>query len=120
MPGHESHQLVLVLPPRDDGKLWESEIVWTASKPVEVVVLHWYDDKVVSKDIQTTHRQPLIAKFSGTDKYVAITLYKVDSSTPVPSGRTNFVGSALAFHNINGEPFTVTYSVKAVAFEPRQ
>ncbi len=121
LPGHEGHQLVLAVPPRSDGKLWAGEVVWTASQPVEVVVLHWYDQDAIDSNTAKSHGQPLIAQFpDGSGRYVAITLYKSDSNTPVPSGSTSFVGSALAFHTLDGKPFTVTYSVKAIAFTPNE
>src|SRR5437879_13182341 len=42
LPGHQSHQAAIILPPRADGKLWVGTVTWTASKPVELVVLHGY------------------------------------------------------------------------------
>jgi hypothetical protein len=48
------------------------------------------------------------------DGEVAITLVKPDSGTPVPSGSMSFAGNALAFHTLNGDPFTVTYTVAAM------
>jgi hypothetical protein len=40
LPGHESHELAFVLPPRSDGGVYSGVLTYTASKPVEVVVLH--------------------------------------------------------------------------------
>jgi hypothetical protein len=113
LPGHQGHQLAMVLPPRSDGKLWAGTVTWTSSKPVELVVLHGYNN--VSAD--TAHGVPLISKPpSGA---VAITLIGpnqfMPSSNPVPSGTAPFVGSAVAFHTLSGAKFTVTYSVDATA-----
>jgi hypothetical protein len=115
LPGHSMHQAVLVLPPRDDGMIWDGDITWTASKNVEIVVLHNYN----GTGVDDQHGEPLNAPLTenGTDK-VAISLYSIPSNTPAPSGSTHFTGTALAFHNIKGEPFTVTYSVKATASSP--
>ena len=44
LPGHQGHQLVMAIPPRDDGKIWTGTISWTASYPVETVILHAYDN----------------------------------------------------------------------------
>ena len=64
LPGHSTHQLVMALPPRGDGKVWVGPVSWTASKPVEIVVLHGYNSSVTA---DTAHGQPLIATL-GKDK----------------------------------------------------
>ena len=38
LPGHEAHQIVIALPPRDDGKMYSGQVTYSASKAVEVVV----------------------------------------------------------------------------------
>jgi hypothetical protein len=43
VPGHSGHHLALVAPPREDGKIWSGVVTFTASKPVDVVVLHPYN-----------------------------------------------------------------------------
>ncbi len=54
VPGHAAHQLVLVAPPRQDGKVWAGVVTFTASKPVDVVVLHPYNKPQTAN--QTTGR----------------------------------------------------------------
>jgi hypothetical protein len=115
LPGHESHQLVMALPPRGDGLIWVGDTSWVASKPVEVVVLHGYNSTAVSNQTATQFGEPLTAPFGGGE--VAISLVKPESGTPVPSGSTPFAGNALAFHTLGGEPFSVTYTVAATAEE---
>jgi hypothetical protein len=112
LPGHSSHQLVMALPPRDDGKVWVGTVTWTASKPVEVVVLHGYNSSVTA---DAAHGQPLTAPFG--KGAVAISLVKTASGTPVASGSMPFVGNAVAFHTLSGDKFTVTYTVDATAKE---
>ena len=36
LPGHEGHQIVIALPPRDDGKFYTGTVTYVASQPVEV------------------------------------------------------------------------------------
>jgi hypothetical protein len=116
LPGHEGHQLVLALPPRDDGLVWLGDATWVASKPVEVVVLHGYNNSsAVSNQTSTQFGEPLKAAFG--DGEVAISLIKSESGTPVPSGSMSFAGNALGFHTLGGEPFSVTYTIDAVASE---
>jgi hypothetical protein len=108
LPGHSAHQLVMALPPRSDGKVWVGTVTWTASKPVEVVVLHMYNSSVTA---DAAHGQPLTAPFGNGS--VAISLVKTPSGTPVASGSMPFAGNALAFHTLNGDKFVVTYTLDA-------
>jgi hypothetical protein len=110
LPGHSAHQLVMALPPRDDGKVWMGTVTWTASKPVEVVVLQGYNSSVTA---DAAHGQPLTAPFG--KGAVAISLIKTPSGTPIASGSMPFAGNALAFHTLSGDKFTVTYTVAATA-----
>jgi hypothetical protein len=110
LPGHSAHQLVMAIPPRSDGKVWVGTVTWTASKPVEVVVLHGYNSSVTA---DAAHGQPLTAPFGKGS--VAISLVKTPSGTPVASGSMPFVGTAIAFHTLNGDKFVVTYSADATA-----
>ena len=59
------YEVVFALPLRDDGKIWSGKVSFTASKLIEVEILHIY--------------------------------------------------SALVFHKTSGKPFTVTYTIDAVA-----
>jgi hypothetical protein len=111
LPGHSGHQLVMAIPPRTDGKIWTGTISWTASKPVELVILHKYDNASVTAN--QTFAKPLTAPFGGGE--VAISLFKVPSNSPVNSGSTEFVGNAVAFHTLNGAKFIVTYTADARA-----
>ena len=111
LPGHSAHQLVMALPPRGDDKVWVGTVTWSASKPVEVVVLHGFNSTVKP---DSEHGSPLTAPM-GPGKEVAISLVKTNSGTPVASGSMRFVGNAVAFHTLSGAKFTVTYSLDAVA-----
>lgn len=111
LPGHSAHQLVMALPPRDDGKVWVGTVTWSASKPVEVVVLHGFNSTVKP---DSGHGSPLTAPMA-PGKEVAISLVKTNSGTPVASGSMRFVGNAVAFHTLSGAKFTVTYSLDAMA-----
>jgi hypothetical protein len=41
--GQPPHEVVFVLPLRDDGKVWSGRATFTSSKPIEVEVLHMYN-----------------------------------------------------------------------------
>ena len=115
VPGHSGHQLALVAPPREDGKIWSGVVTFTASKPVDVVVLHPYN----KPQIVTTNQsfgEPLNAPNPfAPGQNIAITLMTKQTDRPVFAGSLPFAGTALAFHTTTGEPFTVSYTVDAQA-----
>lgn len=105
LPGHEAHQIVIAAPPRDDGKIYSGIASFSASQPVEVVMLHPY----ISGVNTTETGEPLNAPF-GDGKF-AISLMKQFTDSPVSAGSFVFAGNALAFHNIEGKPFVITYTI---------
>jgi hypothetical protein len=112
LPGHESHQIVIAAPPRDDGKLYSGIATFTASQPIEVVSLHGYNATATDKE----HGEPLNAPVG--DGKVAISLMKKYTDFPVSAGSLPFAGSALAFHNLAGKPFTITYTIVGEVNQP--
>jgi hypothetical protein len=115
LPGHQAHQLVMPLPPRSDGKIWVGTITWTSSKPVELLVLHGYNQSVTP---DAAHGSLLSAPFG--KGAVAITLLSPQATrggpiqaSPIASGSMDSVGNAVAFHPPSGAKFTVTYSMDA-------
>jgi hypothetical protein len=58
--GNSGHQLVMALPPRNDGKVWVGVVTWSSSKPVEVLVFQGYNSSVTP---DSAHGQPLTASF---------------------------------------------------------
>lgn len=120
-PGQPLHAVVFALPLRDDGKIWSGKVTFTASKPIEVEVLHPYEPK---GEVDTMHGEPYHAVLPG-NKSIAISHLRdlVDvpieiNGTGISTGTLEFVGSALVFHKTTGQPFTVTYSIDAVAKSP--
>lgn len=126
--GKIPHQIVFGLPLRDDGKIWTGVITFTASKPIEIEVLHDYYPKIVP---DTEHGEPyhaiLPVNNSGSivNRSIAISTMTMFTDTPVrvtdtpiSTGSFVFTGSAVVFHKTSGEPFTVTYTVDAVAKSP--
>jgi hypothetical protein len=49
------------------------------------------------------------------DGKVAISLMRKFTDSPINAGSLPFAGTALAFHTLDGTPFTVTYAVDAEA-----
>jgi hypothetical protein len=103
LPGHETHQIAIALPPRSDGKMYSGQVTYSASKPVEIIVLNPFNATATDEQ----HGQPLNAPFGNGS--VAISVMN-QFNGEFNAGSTTFTGAALALHNINGEPFSVTYA----------
>lgn len=99
LPGHETHQLVIASPSRDDGRIYSGIASFTSSQPVEAVLLHMYKPAVNS----TFTQEPLNASFD--DGKFATSLSKQFTDAPFNAGSFVFAGNALAFHNLEGKPF---------------
>lgn len=119
-PGQVKHQILQVLPIREDGKIWSGTITFTASKPIELEILQKYNPDQQVNATHGEHFHNIAALFNNT--HVAFTILKneVDThrlinGTTISSGTFDFAGSALVLHQSEGEPFTATYTVDAVA-----
>jgi len=116
--GKLPHQIVFALPLRNDSKIRTGTVTFTASEPIEKEVLHSYKPQ---STIDAEHGEPYHATLPN-NMTIAISTMTMFSDTPVKvtdtpisTGSLQFTGSALVFHNTSGEPFTVTYTVDAIA-----
>ena len=95
--GHESHQLAIILSP-NKGAIYDGSITYTASEPVQIVVLH----EINKEDAKG---QPTWT----VDGDTVFGLTLVDPGTN--AGSYEFTGAALALHTKNTNKFTTTVSV---------
>jgi hypothetical protein len=104
--GHESHQLVIILPPSD--KIYSGVISWASSKPIQIVELTGPlgDGEDKGQPVWTTDGQ---IKFG-------FTLVDLKQST----GSFAFTGNALAIHYSDTTPFTISYSVSYMESAPSE
>jgi hypothetical protein len=116
--GQPLHQIIWALPLREDGKIWSGSVSFTASKPIEVEIIHDYKPQ---QPIDEKHGEPYNFIAPG-NRSIAITTLKDIVDVPIEingkglsSGSFEFAGSGLVFHKASGEPFTVTYTIDAVA-----
>jgi hypothetical protein len=121
--GKLPHQIVFALPLRNDSKIWTGILTFSASKPIEIEVLHEYNP---DRAIGSEHGEPYHATLAN-NMTVAISTMTMFTDTPVrvtdspiSTGSLSFTGSAILFHKTSGEPFTVTYTVDAVAKQLNQ
>jgi hypothetical protein len=111
--GNLPHAVVFALPLRDDGKIYTGRVTFTASKPIEVEVLHVYNPAI---EPDAEHGAPPTAILNGTLITYSHLTKIVDNNyvlgdIPTASGTFEFAGSGLVFHKRSSEPFTVTYTI---------
>lgn len=95
--GHESHQLALILSP-NEGTIYDGSLTFTASVPVQLVVLHEINS-------EEAHGQPTWT----VDGETIYGLSLIDTGSK--SGSFEFTGAALALHSPTPNEFTTTVSV---------
>jgi plastocyanin len=120
LPGHEEHQRASILPLRQDGSIYTGVLTYTATEPVEVVILNM-------QNLNETEQAILNATGDDDDELGTLVTSQLDSETslslsyitpeygdsPIPSASIPFVGNALWLHTLSGEPFAATFVVDA-------
>lgn len=123
LKGHESHQVTVLLPPREDKAVYSGLLTFIASKPVEAVTLHYYDTEGMDIPQEVLDEYGWVmnapAPWSqGNSVATAMMALPYEENTPTFSNNVSFIGNALGLHTTDGEPFMVTYTVKATVLEP--
>ena len=95
--GHENHQLALILSP-NEGTIYDGSMTFTASEPVQIVVLH----EITTQD---SKGQPTWT-VDGKTLY-GLSLIDLQKN----SGSFEFTGAALALHSPNSKEFVATVSL---------
>ena len=116
LPGHEEHQRATILPLRQDGSIYTGVLTYTATEPVEVVVLNV---QILNETEQAILNGTEDGEFgtlltSQLDDQTSLSLSYITPSyvgSPVPSASIPFAGNALWLHTLSGEPFAATFVV---------
>ena len=113
--GNLPHAVVFALPLRNDSNVYTGQVTFTASKPIEIEVLHIYRPEQPPDEI---HGEPPTAVINGTTITYSHLTGVVDNNiitgdVPTASGTFEFTSSGLVFHKRSSEPFTVTYTIDA-------
>jgi plastocyanin len=117
--GHEEHQMATILPFRQDGVIYEGVLTYTATEPVEVVILN-------IQILNETEQQVLNATeddgefgtllTSQLDNHTSLAISYITpeyGDTPAPSASIPFAGNTVWLHTLSGEPFAATFAVNA-------
>ena len=106
-PGHEDHQLAILLFPDTSGKVFTGTLSYTATKPVEVIVIFPYNPPDAESG---PHGALDTIKLEGHP-------YAFTALLTGKFGTMPFSGIGLALHTSNEEPFEASASIRAIAEE---
>jgi hypothetical protein len=109
--GHEKHTIAMILPPRPDGAVYTGVLTYSASKPVETVVLHAFN-LPNSTQVPAGFGSLSVSPFGKGQVAVSVITPPVGSS-PTNSASVPFAGNAVALHNLKGAQFVADYTVTA-------
>jgi hypothetical protein len=114
LKGHESHQVAVILPPREDQAIYSGVISFIASKAVEVVTLHDYTlgNMSIPDKFGVVMKAPTPWR-EGGEVATAVMALDYPKNTPTFSANVPFAGNALGLHTTNGDQFVATYTVVA-------
>ena len=106
IPGHQMHQAVVILPPRNDSKIYSGFLTFTASHPVELIVQHPFNLTRTAGNNATFIPEPIT--IPGQNTALAI-LHEIGQGAQFDT--IPFAGSGLSLHNRAGQNFSVSYSI---------
>jgi hypothetical protein len=106
IPGHQMHDAVVILPPRNDSKIYSGTLTFSASHPVELIASHPFNLTQVPANNATFIPQPLTIPGQNTALSILHEIGQGVQFDTIP-----FAGSSLSLHNRAGQNFTVSYSV---------
>ena len=112
LPGHETHQSAVILRLRADNAVYDGTLTFTASKPVEVQVLHRAPNSTVPT-IPTEFGALNVLPLPGGEGSVTISNIVPEYKEGGFVASLPFSGNAISLHNIDGEPFAASYSITA-------
>ena len=117
-PGHEGHQIATILPTESNNnndssivKGYTGILTYTASKPVQILVLHKYSVEQ-SKIDNNRFGSGLVTPINNNTYDLTVIQPQYNSSVPTYSHSIPFTGDGVVLHTF-GDPFVATYRVAA-------
>src|SRR5918998_2093081 len=118
LPGLEEGQRASILPLREDGSIYTGVLTFTATEPVEVVVLNMQTlnetEQAILNGTEDGELGTLITSQIDNQTSIALNIITPPyGDTPIPSASIPFAGNALWLHSLDGTPFAASYAVSA-------
>ena len=104
VPGHENHQLAILIPPDTTGRVFTGTLSYNATKQVDVVVLFPYNPPG-----PPSAQHGALETFDAGGQLISFTNIETGKFATVP-----FSGAGLALHTLSGEPFEASASIRAI------
>ncbi|MDW0122115.1 MAG: hypothetical protein QOK81_05790, partial [Nitrososphaeraceae archaeon] len=107
------------MPLTPDGTIYSGVLTYTASEPVNVVVLHLQDLNGTERAIlnatgDDAELGPLLTAALDNQTSLALTVITPDYGDAIaPSASIPFAGNAVWLHTLSGEPFAATFAASA-------
>jgi plastocyanin len=117
--GHEEHQMATILPFRPDGTIYAGVLTYTATEPVEVVILNIQilnetEQQVLNATEDDGAFGTLLTSQLDNQTSLAISYITPEyGDSPAPSASIPFAGNAVWLHTLSGEPFVATFAASA-------
>ena len=124
LPGFEGQERATILPLRQDGSIYSGVLTYTATEPVNVVVLHVQNLNETEQTILNATEEdgelgPLLTAALDNQTRIALTVISPDyGDSPIPSASIAFAGNAVWLHTTEDTPFAATYAVSAQTLQP--
>jgi plastocyanin len=113
----DAMRIAMILPPRADDSIYTGTLTYTASKKVDIFVIHTFGINNSSL-VNSTYGEPANFPVGPGIQVAASIIEPIYGNSFVPSASIPFSGNALGFITFNSQPFIVTYSLKAVLDKP--
>ena len=109
-PDHEQyHQVAIALPERQDSKVYTGTVTFTASQPLQVIVIQPFNQTTT----QNTTGVPVGVAETGEN-----TVALLQNEEGAFFANNIFAGSGLYFHSRSSQPFTVSYIIVGKMIDP--
>jgi hypothetical protein len=118
IPGLEEQQRASILPLRQDGSIYTGVLTFTATEPVNVVILNTQTlnetERAILNATEDEDLGTLVTAPLNNQTSLVITSITPDyGGAAAPSASIPFAGNALWLHTPGGEPFAASYAVSA-------
>jgi hypothetical protein len=118
LPGFEGQQSATILPLREEGSIYSGVLTFTATEPVDVVVLNVQTLNETERSILNATEDgelgTLVTTPIDNETSIAVTsITPTYGDAPAPSASIPFTGNALWLHTPEGAPFAATYAISA-------
>jgi hypothetical protein len=118
LPGLEGQQRATILPLREDGSIYSGVLTYTATEPVNFVILNTQTlnetEQSILNDTEDGEFGTLVTQPLDNQTNIALTIITPTyGDSPAPSASIPFAGNAVWLHTSDGTPFAATYTITA-------